>query len=213
MNTYSKFCPNVFLAQCPEPHQKGDIIPVTTRYGSENDSIVFNLIYEKGGFFYYSIVRADGFNVQEWAARKAERYADWAGRAEARSDDAYKRSHSLVEGIPLGQPILVGHHSEKRHRRTLEDSWNAMGRSVELSKKASSHEDKAAYWASRAATINLSMPDSIDFYEHELEKAQAIHEGLKNGTIERQHSYSLTYAKKAVNELTDKLKTAKRLWA
>jgi len=57
------------------------------------------------------------------------------------------------------------------------------------------------------------MPESLEFYEFELEKAKMKHEGLKNGTIERLHSYSLTYAKKEVNEAENKLKLAKRLWA
>lgn len=63
MNTYSKFCPNVFLAKCTERHEKGVTIPVETRHGKENDSVVFNLVYERDGHFFYSIVRADGFNV------------------------------------------------------------------------------------------------------------------------------------------------------
>lgn len=73
MNTYYKFAPNVFLAKCDEKHEKGETIEVTTKYGKENESIVFNLIFEKDGFYYYSIVRADGFNAQEWAKRRAER--------------------------------------------------------------------------------------------------------------------------------------------
>lgn len=35
MNTYAKYCPNVFLAKCEEQYQKGDIITVTTKYGKE----------------------------------------------------------------------------------------------------------------------------------------------------------------------------------
>jgi len=213
MNTYSKFCPNVFLAKCPEPHQKGETIEVTTRHGNENECIVFNLIYERDGFYYYSIVRADGFNVQEWAKRKAERYESWAISADVQSTAAHQRSHNLVKDIPMGQPILVGHHSEKRHRKVLEDSWNALGKAVALSEKADDHQAKAAYWASRASTINLSMPDSLEYYEYELGKAKARHEGLKSGTIERRHGYSLTYAKKDVNELEKKVQLAKRLWA
>ena len=119
MNTYSKFCPNVFLAKCSEKHDKGEIITVETQYGKENESVVFNLMYEKDGFFYYSIIRADGFNVQQWAANKADKYQVWAGSAETQAETASRRAFSLVEGIPMGQPILVGHHSEKRHRKTL----------------------------------------------------------------------------------------------
>lgn len=29
MNTYAKYCPNVYLAKCEEKHEKGDIIEVT----------------------------------------------------------------------------------------------------------------------------------------------------------------------------------------
>jgi len=57
------------------------------------------------------------------------------------------------------------------------------------------------------------MPESVEFYEYELEKAKMKHEGLKNGTIERSHSFSLTYAKKEVNEFEKKLTTAKKLWS
>ena len=71
MDTYVKFAPNVFIAQCSEVHLKGEIIPVTTKYGKENDCIIFNSLGSKNGFHYYSIVRADGFNVQEWAKKRA----------------------------------------------------------------------------------------------------------------------------------------------
>ena len=56
------------------------------------------------------------------------------------------------------------------------------------------------------------MPESLEFYEFELEKDKANHEGLKNGPIPKAHSYSLTYAKKEVNEIEKKLKLAQRLW-
>ena len=55
-NTYAKYCPNVWVAKCREKHEKGEIIPVTTQYGKEDDSIVFNLVAQKDGFYYYSIV-------------------------------------------------------------------------------------------------------------------------------------------------------------
>lgn len=171
MNVYSKFCPNVFLAKCEEKYEKGEVIEVTTKYGKENECIVFNLIYEKDGFYYYSIVRADGFNVQEWAKQRAE-----------------------------------------RHRKMIDDAWNNMGKSVEFSDKAVEHERVAEYWEKKAEVINLSMPESIDYYEHKLEKAKEYHEGLKPGKYPREHSYSLTYAKKAVNEMQKNYDTAKRLW-
>lgn len=57
------------------------------------------------------------------------------------------------------------------------------------------------------------MPESVECYEYKLEEAKRRHEGLKNGTIKREHSFSLTYAKKDVNETEKNLATAKKLWA
>ena len=213
MNTYSKYCPNVFVAKCTEKHEKGETIFVTTKYGKENECIVFNLVYERDGFYYYSITRADGFNIQERAKAKAEKYTTWAESAENKSTQYYEASHEGRDFLALGEPIKVGHHSEKRHRALIERNWNRMGKSVEFSKKAEAHESKAEYWERRANDINLSMPESIEYYQYKLEKAIAEHEGLKNGTIPRGHSFSLTYAKKAVNELEKNLQIAKRLWA
>lgn len=212
MNTYYKFAPNVFLAKCDEKHEKGEEILVTTKHGKENESIVFNLIFEKDGFFYYSIVRADGFNVQEWAKQRAERRLEWAASAERKSTEYFNKSNKDSDFLSLGEPIKVGHHSERRHRKAIDDAWNNMGKSVELSDKAAEHERKAKYWEERASTINLSMPESIDFYEHKLEKAKEYHEGVKSGKYAREHMYTLTYAKKAVNEAQKNYDLAKKLW-
>lgn len=212
MNTYSKYVPNVFLAKCSEQHEKGSIIAVETKYGKENESVVFNLMYEKEGFFYYSIIRADGFNIQERAKNKADKYNSWAASAENTSTEYYNKSRQHNDFLSLGEPIKIGHHSEGRHRRIIEQSWNNMGKSVELSKKAEDHESKAAYWESRAADINLSMPESIDFFTCKLEKAKEYHEGLKSGKYPRDHSFTLTYAKKELNDLETKVKLAIKLW-
>ena len=212
MNTYHKFAPNVFLAKCDEKHEKGEEIAVTTKYGKENDCIVFNLIFERDGFYYYSIVRSDGFNVQEWAKRRAERRREWAVSATQKSSEYYKKSNKDADFLSLGEPIKVGHHSERRHRKMIEECWNNTGKFVEFHNKAQEHERIAEYWDAKANTINLSMPESIDFYEHKLEMAKEYHEGLKSGKYPRKHMYSLTYAKKEVNELQKKYELAKKLW-
>ncbi|MET7253617.1 DUF3560 domain-containing protein [Dyadobacter fermentans] len=213
MNTYSKYCPNVFLAKCEEKHEKGSTITLETKYGQEHECIVFNLIYQKDGFYYYSIVRADGFNVQEWAKRKAERLNNASARASAKSNQYWEASHEGKDFLVLAEPIKIGHHSEGRHRALIERNYNRMGKSVEFSKKADDYSSRADYWEKRAHTINLSMPESLEYFEFKLEQAVRNHHGLKDGSIERSHSFSLTYAKKEVKELTEKVELAKRLWA
>lgn len=117
MNIYYKFAPNVFLAKCEEKHEKGEEILVTTKYGKENACIVFNLIAEKSGFYYYSIVRADGFNVQEWAKQRAECRREWAASATQKSNEYFQKSNRHQDFLSLGEPIKVGHHSERGHRK------------------------------------------------------------------------------------------------
>jgi len=213
MNTYYKFAANVFIAQCTEKHEKGETILIETKYGKEHECTVFNSIGTKNGFFYYSITRTDGFNVQEWAKNRAERLKNAAINAEKKSDSYYQASNKHADFLSLGEPIKVGHHSEKGHRKIIEQAWNNMGKSVEFSEKAKEYESRVSYWESKANTINLSMPESLDFYEFELEKAKEKHLFYKNNPDKREHSFSLTYAKNKVNEIEKLLKLAQRLWA
>jgi hypothetical protein len=208
---YVKYCPNVFLAKCSEPHESGEVIEVQGKYNA-HECLVHNLVMEKGGFWYYSITREDGFNAQERARRKAERLNGYAANAEKRSNAAYEASKEGAEFLSLGEPIKIGHHSERKHRALFERNHNRMAKCVEESNKAEDYARRAAYWEAKEATINLSMPESIGFYEHKLEKATAYHVGLKDGSIEKRHSMSMQYANKAVKEAKNNLETAILLW-
>lgn len=212
MNTYKKYCPNVFVMESENDYSRGDIVEVETKYGMIHEVVIFNKVFERDGKKYYSQVRADGFNIQERARRKAERFREWSESAERKSYQAYQTSRKDSDFLSLGEPIKVGHHSERRHRKMIDDANRNMGKSVELSRKAADHESKAAYWESRENEINLSMPESIDFYEHKLETAKEKHSYLKDHPEARSHSYSLTYAKKAVNEAHKNYDTAVKLW-
>lgn len=212
VNTYAKYCPNVFVAKCPEQHSKGEDIIVNTKYGQEHDCIVYNLVYTKDGYYYYSIVRADGFNFQERAKAKAERLSSWAAGAEKKSDQYYEASNEGKEFLRLAEPIKIGHHSEKRHRALIERNRVRMDRSMEFNKKAEGYISRIDYWESKSKEINLSMPESLEYYEFRLEQSKEKQKGLTDGTIKREHSYSLAYATKEVKELEEKVKDAKRLW-
>ena len=56
------------------------------------------------------------------------------------------------------------------------------------------------------------MPESLEYFSAKLEKAVEYHKGLKDGSIQRSHSYSLAYANKDVKELKIKVEIAKKLW-
>lgn len=208
MNKFKKYCPNVWVAECEDEYEKGEIIELETKYGKEVECEVYNLVAQKDYKYYYSIVRLD----EPYAQRKAEKYRSSAANRTAKSEQYLEASNEGREFLSLGEPIKVGHHSEKRHRALIERNWNRMGKSVEFAEKAEEAEHKAEYWENKAEEITLAMPESLEYFEEQLEKVVAYHQGLKDGTIERGHSYSLTYAKKDVNELKKKVEIAKLLW-
>jgi hypothetical protein len=213
MNTFTKYCPNVYVAKSGITYTKGDIIEVITQYGKVVECVVHNLVLQKQGIMYYSVVRADGMNAQEWAKKKADRLLNASSNASNKGNAYWQASHEGRDFLALAEPIKVGHHSEKRHRALIERNHNRMHKSVELADKATEYAQRAKYWETKAKDINLSMPESLEYYEFEVEKAKARHEGFKSGAIPKEHSYSLTYAKKDLNEAIKKLETAKILWA
>lgn len=213
MNTYKKYCPNVFVAQCTEQHKKGEIITITTKYGKEIENEIHNFIGKtRDGFFLYSVTRVDGFNSQQRAENKAQKLEGYAENAKKHSNAYYEASQEGRDFLALGEPIKVGHHSERRHRKLIERNWARMDKSVAESEKAKEYERRSEYWKEKANKIDLSIPDCLEFFEFELEKAIKAHQFLKENPHKRPHSMSLQYANKAVKELTKKIETAIRLW-
>jgi hypothetical protein len=74
---------------------------------------------------------------------KAERYDGYSENAEDRATASSQAAHEIGRYIPMGQPILVGHHSEKRHRRDLNRIDSNMRKSIEETKKAEYFSDKS----------------------------------------------------------------------
>jgi len=115
---------------------------------------------------------------QKQEARRARLEAA-ADRAEARSDAHYKRADlsEAATGIPFGQPILVGHHSERRHRRVIERADNAMRKSIEEDKRAKELRSKAA--SVGLGGISSDDPDAVDKLKEKLAKVQKAQSDMK----------------------------------
>lgn len=79
----------------------------------------------------------------ERADRRAEARNQWADSATASSNAAYAKVRQIAEGIPFGQPILVGHHSEARARRDQRRMHEGMRKSIDEGKRATYHADRA----------------------------------------------------------------------
>lgn len=210
--TYKKYCPNVYVAAMSEQCEAGEIITLETSHGKENEHVVHNYLGQSGGLYLYSTTRLDGYNLQERAKRKAEQYENWANSAEQKSNAYHEASNEGRDFLVLAEPIKIGHHSEKRHRALIERNWSRMEKSVEYADKAEQHEYKARQWEKRTEDINLSMPESLEYFKDQYEKAKEYHQLLKEKPELREHAYSLAYAKKKVNETKKNYDTAVILW-
>jgi protein-L-isoaspartate O-methyltransferase len=79
----------------------------------------------------------------ERAEAKAERLENLSERRTQDADRAQKAVHAIADGIPFGQPILVGHHSERHARKDAEKIENGMRKAVECWKAAQYWQDRA----------------------------------------------------------------------
>lgn len=86
----------------------------------------------------------EDMSLADRAAARSERFDGYSGNAERERDQRHAHVHNMAE-LMNGQPVLVGHHSEKRHRRDL-------ARMSDNMRKACAADRRATYWESRAAS-------------------------------------------------------------
>src|SRR6266566_8386750 len=100
---------------------------------------------------------------RERRERRADRLREWAAKRTAKSAAAFDRAHDIGAQIPLGQPVLVGHHSERRHRRDLARIDGAMEAGVQHGRVAERMSRRAGnIEAALEASIYDDDPDAIE---------------------------------------------------
>ena len=136
----------------------------------------------------------EGLTYRERRERKAERLREWAEKREAKGAQAYERATELGQQIPFGQPILVGHHSEKGHRAHIRRIDSAMSQAVENSSKAERMKEKADN-IERAArqAVYSDDPDAIERLREKLARMEAQREAMKarNAAFRKEHRAEL----------------------
>ncbi len=84
--------------------------------------------------------------LAERAEAKAERLDALADKRDRESNAFMRAADDLSQAFYMGQPILVGHHSERKARKTQERMHNAMDKSVRAAKSVQ-------YWQWKAAGV------------------------------------------------------------
>ena len=88
-------------------------------------------------------VEDEDTSLAERAEERADRFEDYSDKRKGEANQAHDTVQTICDGIPLGQPILVGHHSEKHARKDAERIQNGMRKAVNL-------WEQSKYWAARA---------------------------------------------------------------
>lgn len=91
-------------------------------------------------------IEPEEMTVAERAAAKAERLDELANKRQRDANRFARAADELSKNFEFGQPILVGHHSERRARKAQEKMHNAMDRATKATATAN-------FWLYRAAGV------------------------------------------------------------
>jgi len=111
---------------------------------------------------------------RERMEQRLARRDEWEEKAKARAAARLGAAAELADQIPLGQPILVGHHSERRARRDAERIRGNMDKVCDELRLAKHHASKAAGIASALdRTIFSDDEDAVEQLRERIAKAEA----------------------------------------
>ena len=111
---------------------------------------------------------------------RAESLEEWAEKREQKAVSEYERARQMASVIPFGQPILVGHHSERRDRNYRNRIASTMDRSIEDQRKAESMTSRAGNIRDQLdSSIYDDDADAIERLTEKLAKLEAEREAIK----------------------------------
>jgi hypothetical protein len=128
--------------------------------------------------------------------RKAARIDRLKARAAGLTVEAARRdvrSHDIGRNIPFGQPILVGHHSERRHRNAIDKMHNASRKAYEL-RQAAEEAARRAEAAESSNAISSDDPKAVEKLTQKLAGLENLRDHIKaeNKMGKRSPSWKLT---------------------
>jgi hypothetical protein len=116
---------------------------------------------------------------------------------------------AIAQHIPLGQPILVGHHSERRHRRDLDRIHNRFEKSWQVQAKATALDERAQA-TERSQAISSRDPDALAKLQAKLAALEAKQAEMKhiNAAYRKGTLAELGWSAEAIQRLQENLAQA-----
>lgn len=105
--------------------------------------------------------------------QRIERLKDRAARLARASAAAHERARSIADMIPMGQPILVGHHSQRRHERDIARITSGYERAARLADEAAATLRRVRAAETNAA-ISSDDPDAIAKLRAKLDALEGV---------------------------------------
>jgi hypothetical protein len=112
---------------------------------------------------------------QERADKKADQLRSRADKKMKTAEEHQRRGDAINKQWEFGQPILVGHHSEKKSRRDHEKAWNQLEKFAENYKESQELSD-------RADRVQSSVSVKGDAEKRRQARREQIKANLKIGT-------------------------------
>ena len=111
---------------------------------------------------------------------RAERLRGWADGRDAKASANFAAVDRIADGIPMGQPILVGHHSEAHARRDQDRIHAGMRAGIENSRKADEMRSRAAnIEAAAGRAIYSDDPDAPERLRERIAGMEAQRDRIK----------------------------------
>lgn len=117
-------------------------------------------------------------DYQQRKEAKIQRYEDLAIRKSVEAKSLYEQAHKMADIIPFGQPILIGHHSEKSDRSYRNRINNKYEKAFEVSNTAEYYDDKVNAMKTNTA-ISQDDPEAIQKLKQKLEGIEKEIEQVK----------------------------------
>ncbi|MFZ1806393.1 MAG: DUF3560 domain-containing protein [Cyclobacteriaceae bacterium] len=117
-------------------------------------------------------------DFHERKQNKIARYHEQAEKNQEKSEQDFSRAHQMASAIPFGQPILVGHHSEKRDRNFRAKINSIQDKAMQSNAKAQYYAEKASIAESNKA-ISSDDPEAIQKLTEKLDAMVQFQELMK----------------------------------
>lgn len=145
-------------------------------------------------------------DYQERKQKRIENYEEKSKRIGQEAEGRYQKGRQILHAMD-GQPLLIGHHSEKRHRADQKRIDNNFRKAYELSEKSNYYENKAEA-AKNNNAISSDDPEAIQKLEQQLHALEKLREDTKK----TEHTtYELNYISADIRRIKARIEELKEL--